>query len=368
MMLRGNVSNRALAVAIALLVGAGVVGSTLFVLSGIYNVSAMRPHLEPVRWLIDVLRHRSVQIRSLGVPDRPDLDSPDLVMLGAAHYELGCASCHGAPGRPDNPVAMSMLPSPPDLEQASQNWTPAELFWIVRNGQKFTGMPGWPSYERADEVWAVVAFLLQLSGMDAAGYRRLAGLPIDGETSVGFVLGQPAGDALGVCIRCHGAVGIPPESAMVPALSGQSETYLARALGEYASGVRNSGIMQLAAAGLTEEEVRHVSAYYANGTPVRSAAASSGDAAQGQALAQGRADLQIPACLACHDGRASPAFPTLAGMSAPYIEGQLHLWQAGRRTNSAFGAIMRPIAQRLAPHQIADVAAFFQSLGREPPK
>ena len=52
-----------------------------------------------------------------------------------------------------------MLPVPPDLGAAVPTWQPNELFWIVKNGLKYTGMPGWAAQGRDDEVWAVVAFL-----------------------------------------------------------------------------------------------------------------------------------------------------------------------------------------------------------------
>lgn len=54
---------------------------------------------------------------------------------------------------------MHMLPSPPDLAVAMRRWKERELFWIVKHGFKYTGMPGWVALEREDEIWAVVAFL-----------------------------------------------------------------------------------------------------------------------------------------------------------------------------------------------------------------
>ena len=67
-----------------------------------------------------------------------------------------------------------MLPSPPDLAVAMRPWTERELFWIVKHGFKYTGMPGWVAIEREDEIWAVVAFLRKLPTLDAEPFRDLA--------------------------------------------------------------------------------------------------------------------------------------------------------------------------------------------------
>src|SRR5690606_15256326 len=89
------------------------------------------------------------------------------------HFDAGCAPCHGAPGEPATAFAPDMLPEPPPLVGAARDWSAAELFWIVRNGQKYTGMPAWIAHEREDEVWPVVAFLRQLQGMDREAYGAL---------------------------------------------------------------------------------------------------------------------------------------------------------------------------------------------------
>ena len=55
-----------------------------------------------------------------------------------------------------------MLPPPPELSKAAKEWKDEELFWIVKHGIKYTGMPSWVAAERDDEVWSVVAFLKRL--------------------------------------------------------------------------------------------------------------------------------------------------------------------------------------------------------------
>jgi hypothetical protein len=52
-----------------------------------------------------------------------------------------------------------MEPSPPYLLDATSKWTPEQLFWIVKNGIKMTGMPSWRNSMSDRQIWDVVAFI-----------------------------------------------------------------------------------------------------------------------------------------------------------------------------------------------------------------
>src|SRR3989337_1213280 len=104
---------------------------------------------------------KSVETHSSDI-EVPPLDDPALARRGAGHYAASCAPCHGAPGVARSAVTKAMTPPPPYLPEQVPAWQDAELFWIVRHGVKFTGMPAWPALQRSDEVWAMVAFLRRL--------------------------------------------------------------------------------------------------------------------------------------------------------------------------------------------------------------
>ncbi len=97
--------------------------------------------------------------------------------LGAGHYEIGCAPCHGSPVEPQNPVPAHMLPVPPNLHEEARLWEPGELFWIVKHGLKYAGMPAWPELERDDEIEAVTAFLSKFQEIEPEDYRRMGSGP-----------------------------------------------------------------------------------------------------------------------------------------------------------------------------------------------
>ncbi len=241
------------------------------------------------------------------------------------------------------------------------------MFWIVKHGLKYAGMPHWPALERDDEVLALVAFLRRLPTLDRKSYRALALGEVDLEPQGGDAIatGQADADAVGACARCHGAKEAPP-SKLVPTLHGQPKPMILGALKAYAAGERPSGVMQMAVAGLSDRAIDQLATYYAGLPPLvnrETASAEPAALARGAALArEGVPTRGVPACLSCHGPEAMPTYPRLAGQPARYLEGQLQAWRAGSNDRSATGKIMAPIARRLSPQQAADLAAYFASL------
>jgi cytochrome c553 len=226
----------------------------------------------------------------------------------------------------------------------------------------------WPIHiERADEIWAVVAFLKQMPNIDSAKYRALAlgSVQLPDQTGEQLATIESNRQAAGACARCHGAEDVGPSSALVPLLHGQPAEFLAKALEQYAEGARRSGIMQPLAADLAASDRRQLSEYYARLAPPKRAPATAGNSRseRGRRLAtEGDAVNGIPACDACHSGTAVATYPRLAGQSAAYMAGQLDLWRAGHNAATDSGAIMAPIARRLSPADIDAVTAYFASL------
>src|SRR5687767_11253186 len=200
-------------VVVAAVLGTFAAGAALFASLGIYSVAASRGHWAITDWILEFGMRRSVATHSLAV-DAPRLDDDNLIRLGAAHFHGGCAQCHGAPGVPRNPLVQGMLPEPPDLALVAGRWRDRELFWIVKHGIKYTGMPAWPSLERDDEVWAVVAFLRKLPALNVAAYRELAmgEVEVPPESGRDLALGRVAEQAVSGCARCHGADARGPRS------------------------------------------------------------------------------------------------------------------------------------------------------------
>lgn len=350
----------ALAVAVPAAIGLGA-------WSGVYNVAASKGHWLVTEALLRFGMENSVEARA------PDASLPrpideSMARLGAGHFHTGCAFCHGAPGLPPNPTALRLLPPPPDLTDHAPRWKDSELFWIVRHGLKYAGMPGWPSNGRDDEVWAMVAFLRRLPELDARAYEALALGEVrrDEEDGREIAAGRTAGTAAGACARCHGG-DAPPPSDLVPTLHGQPRERLATALRDYRAGERDSGVMQTAAATLTDGQIEALAAHFAALPPVpRPAAPDPAAQARGEALARsGVPERGVPGCHACHGPQALPTYPRLAGQPRRFLAAQLAAWREGANDRSAAGRIMAPIARALTPEESDDLAAYYAGLAPE---
>ncbi len=357
--------------AVLLLLGAGGV---LVVVSGLVPIAASSGHWPITEWFLHFAMKRSVVTHSLFL-DAPPLDDPALVLKGATHYHTGCRSCHGSPEQPHPVIAQGMKPPPPYLAERIAEWNAEQLFYVVKHGMKFTGMPAWPAQQRDDEVWAVVAFLQKFGALDAAEYRRLAlgedhspaeTAPtdaLDGSETSRATLREG-------CARCHGTDGLG-ESGAFPGLAGQSATYLRNALEAYARGERHSGIMQPIAASLGIEALDELAGYFASLPPAPATHRDPAAIERGEAIAQhGIPSQRVPSCVDCHGPDPAPrnaAYPLHAGQHADYLVLQLELFKGGRRGGSPYARLMDPIASALTAEQMRDVAAYYASLPAEPP-
>lgn len=326
--------------------------------SGVISVAASSGHWAVTDWFLHWVMRNSVRTAAFSV-EAPPLDNPALLPPAAGHYEIACAMCHGSPARARPQVVSHMLPAPPDLPPVLSTWTDEQLFQIVQHGVRFTGMPAWPTQQRPDEVWSMVAFLRALPDMDAERYYQLSGLyrpPMEGEVD----------DLPLTCESCHAERKLNSES-LIPSLSGQSEAYLLESLKAYANKSRTSGIMQVAVGSLSEEAFIDLARYYSTqARPQRPAAAVDPELVdKGRVLAEsGRPKDKIPACLSCHEKPgANPVYPRLSGLSGPYIEQQLHLLVEGVRGGTPYSHLMLEVAKNLQDEDVAAAAAYFSQRG-----
>lgn len=340
---------------LAFLAALAVAGGFLVASSGLVSIAASSGHYWLTGWLLHYTMRRAVQTQSAFVEAPPGgLDEPGLIALGAVHYEDGCAPCHGAPGEPRSPVMLAMTPQPPWLPEKVPSWQPEHLFWIVRHGVKYTGMPAWPAQARPDEVWAVVAFLLALPDLDAVAYRRLVAGPMT------LPPGEPEEleTILAGCARCHGQDGAGRPEGGVPWIGGQERAYLAATLRAYAEGRRASGIMQPQVAALPAAQLDRLADHYAR-QPWVAAAGTVPDGRGAQIAREGIPARGVPACASCHREGARADYPRIEGQREDFIARQLMLLRDGARGGTTFGHLMPVFAHRLTDADIAAVATYY---------
>jgi mono/diheme cytochrome c family protein len=91
--------------------------------------------------------------------------SGEIIAAGRAHFADHCAICHANDGSGDTEMGRGMWPKAPDMRlPATQDLSDGELFWIIENGIRFTGMPGWGTGTKEGEEasWHLVHFIRRL--------------------------------------------------------------------------------------------------------------------------------------------------------------------------------------------------------------
>src|SRR6266536_792319 len=130
--------------------------------SGAYDVAAVRRPGRMETRVFQFALNKSVAKRAPATKN-PFASSPQVLGEGIAHYKENCVVCHGAPGVEASEAAAGLTPPSPDLTLPRvQARTDGEIFWIVSNGIRMTGMPAFSPTHKPDEIWKVVAFVRHL--------------------------------------------------------------------------------------------------------------------------------------------------------------------------------------------------------------
>ena len=157
----------------------GAIGAAVFFFGGFYSVAATSADPGIVDWALVQVRQASIARHAKDAPPK-SLDDPAVVQAGARAYaERGCVHCHGAPGVEWSKFSEGLRPDPPDLKKVVPNRESRELFWVVKNGIKMTGMPGFAHIKVPDqEIWAIAAFLKKLPTVSPADYKAWTAGPV----------------------------------------------------------------------------------------------------------------------------------------------------------------------------------------------
>ena len=103
-----------------------------------------------------------------GKKTNPLPETDEVVSQGQDVFLGSCAQCHGPDGRGDSNIGHNMDPPAMDLRSSHvQHWSDAELFWIIQNGVRLTGMPSWRSSISDNDTWKLARFIHNLPRLDA---------------------------------------------------------------------------------------------------------------------------------------------------------------------------------------------------------
>jgi mono/diheme cytochrome c family protein len=156
-----------------------VVAVTLGILAGAYFVLAgvsARPEPSGLETFIA----RTVRNLAIGWhaahPPNPVPDSEEAIAEGRKHFADHCASCHANDGSGDTEIGRGLYPRSPDMRlAATQNLEDHELFYIIENGIRLTGMPAWGTGTRGgeEESWRLVRFIRHLPHITPEEIERM---------------------------------------------------------------------------------------------------------------------------------------------------------------------------------------------------
>lgn len=159
--------------------------AALFIFSGRYNIAAVEPHSTAEQWLFAIVRDRSIASHSGVIQPPPSLADPARIQAGFHEYHEMCFTCHGAPGHKPSEIGQELNPEPPKLDaEAVQARSDAQLFWIVKNGLRMTGMPAFGPTHDEETLWSIIAFLRKLPKIKPQEYSAMvetAGLQEEAE-------------------------------------------------------------------------------------------------------------------------------------------------------------------------------------------
>lgn len=122
------------------------------------------------------------QMRHMAVPSgararqNPAPDTPESIAAGLEHFADHCATCHANDGSGQTEIGRNLYPKAPDMRAATtQNLSDGELFYIIENGVRLTGMPAWSigTPEGDTASWVLVRFIRHLPRLTKDELERM---------------------------------------------------------------------------------------------------------------------------------------------------------------------------------------------------
>ena len=150
----------------------GAIAAGAFFFGGFYNIAATEQDPGIVAWALVNVRQAAIARHANDTPPASFNDAATVRAGAHAFAERGCVNCHGGPGATWAKFSEGLNPGPPDLKEVAGERQPRELFWIIKNGIKMTGMPSFGTVGVPDpEIWSIVAFVKKLPTVTDADFK-----------------------------------------------------------------------------------------------------------------------------------------------------------------------------------------------------
>jgi mono/diheme cytochrome c family protein len=130
---------------------------------------------------VEALVARSV--RNVSIPasaknaNNPFPATPEILQEARAHFADHCAICHANNGSGETAIGKNLYPKAPDLRQPDiQKLTDGQIYYIIHNGIRLTGMPAWGEADKDEDSWKLVHFIRHLPQLTLAEEKEMEAL------------------------------------------------------------------------------------------------------------------------------------------------------------------------------------------------
>ena len=138
--------------------------------------SGLSARIKPSGWEV----WSATRLRSLAMPVEQKMQknpfSPNDALLkdARAHFADHCATCHANDGSGRTALGQGLSPQAPDMRLPdTQSKSDGELYSIIHNGIRFSGMPAWGPEGKDDDSWKLVLFIRHLPQLSADEIRDM---------------------------------------------------------------------------------------------------------------------------------------------------------------------------------------------------
>lgn len=118
--------------------------------------------------IADSMREWYIGRGAKNVPAPTVANNAESISQGEALYSMSCAQCHGMDARKPMPIGEWMNPRVPNLSSAdTQEMSDKEIFWVIKNGIRLSGMPGFAKLSTDAEIWQMTYYVRSLGAKPA---------------------------------------------------------------------------------------------------------------------------------------------------------------------------------------------------------
>ena len=150
---------------------------------------------EEPTWMERIMARNARKIAT--PPDAKTLSNPrsqqtsEMIAEADEHFVEHCGVCHGIDGRGDTVIGRNLYPRVPDMSASdTQQLSDGELYYIISNGVRLTGMPAWGSEDKPEAIWDLVSLIRRLPKLSPEELKRLQ----EAARNAGGELSEQAGE------------------------------------------------------------------------------------------------------------------------------------------------------------------------------